>query len=276
MPGESMRKTIGVAFSVSLVCSVLVTTTVVSMQAMQEENRRNNRIDRILRDLAILRPGESLEAGEKRIRPFLVDLEKGEPLPEDRHTGVLNTDTYDIRTMAHSPEYGRDIRSERDLAGLGRIPRYMVVYRVRENGAADRHVFTIYGKGAWSTLYGVIALGRDLKTIEGITFYEHGETPGLGGEVDSPRWKARWRGKRAFDEKGDLRIRVIRGEVDPSSEDARYRIDGISGATATTRAVDQLVRFWLGDEGYGPFIKKLRTEEADGSHEKNTVRPDPR
>jgi Na+-transporting NADH:ubiquinone oxidoreductase subunit C len=276
MPGESMRKTIGVALGVSLACSVLVTTTVVSMSAVQEENRRRSRLDRILNDLNILRPGESLEAGEKRIRPFLVDLEKGEPLPEERHTAALNIDTYDIGTLADSPEYGRDIPPERDLAGLRRIPRYMVVYRVQENGAADKHVFSIYGKGAWSTLYGVIALGRDLKTIEGITFYEHGETPGLGGEVDSPRWKNRWRGKRAFDEKGDLRIRVIRGEADPSSPDARYRIDGLSGATATTRGVDQLVRFWLGDEGYGPFIKKLRTEEADGIREKNTVRPDPR
>jgi Na+-transporting NADH:ubiquinone oxidoreductase subunit C len=259
MAGDSVRKTITVALSVSLACSVLVTTTVVSMSEVQEENRRKSRMNRIFGDLNILRPGESLEQAEKRIRPFLVDLQAGEPLPEERHTAALNPDAFDVQAQAESPEYGRALPSEKDIAGLGRIPRYMVAYRVLENGAVDKYVFSIYGKGAWSTLYGVIALGRDLKTIEGITFYEHGETPGLGGEVDSRRWKSRWIGKRAFDDEGDLRIRVIRGTVDPSAPDARYRIDGISGATATTRGVDQLVRFWLGDEGYGPFIKKLRT-----------------
>jgi Na+-transporting NADH:ubiquinone oxidoreductase subunit C len=276
MAGDSVRKTITVALSVSLACSVLVTTTVVSMSGVQEENRRKSRMDRIFGDLNILRPGESLEEAIKRIRPFLVDLQAGEALPEERHTAALNPDAFDVQAQAESPEYGRALPPEKDIAGLGRIPRYMVAYRVLENGAVDRYVFSIHGKGAWSTLYGVIALGRDLKTIEGITFYEHGETPGLGGEVDSRRWKSRWIGKRAFDDEGDLRIRVIRGTVDPSAPDARYRIDGISGATATTRGVDQLVRFWLGGEGYGPFIKKLGTEETDGRHEKNTVRPDPR
>ena len=41
-------------------------------------------------------------------------------------------------------------------------------------------------------------------------------------------------------------------------------VDGLSGATITTRGVNALVKFWLGDEGYGPFLQKLRKEVADG------------
>ncbi len=133
----------------------------------------------------------------------------------------------------------------------------MVVYIVVEEGKTSKFILPIYGRGLWSTMYGFMALDRDLKTIRGFTFYEHGETPGLGGEVDNPRWKATWEGKRAFDDEWNLKIQVIKGRVDSSSSEAIYQVDGLSGSTITTRGVNNLVRFWLGEDGYGPFLKKL-------------------
>ena len=139
----------------------------------------------------------------------------------------------------------------------------MVVYLAMQGGSMEKIILPVYGKGLWSTLYGFIALDRDLKTIRGITFYEHAETPGLGGEIDNPRWKNIWNGKQAFDEKGNLRIKVIKGIVDTSRQAAKYQIDGLSGATRTTHGVNALVRFWLGSDGYGPFLNKL-VEELHG------------
>ena len=136
----------------------------------------------------------------------------------------------------------------------------MVVYLVNNDSGVEKYILPMYGKGLWSTMYGFMALNKDLRTIDGFTFYSHGETPGLGGEVDNPKWKAQWKGKQAFNENWDISIEVIKGLVDPTGPKANSQIDGLSGSTLTTRGVDKLVRFWLGDQGYGPFFKNLRRE----------------
>lgn len=113
-------------------------------------------------------------------------------------------------------------------------------------------------------MYGLIALDRDCSTIRGLVFYEHGETPGLGGEIENPRWRQGWVQKRVYDTEGNLRISVIKGKVDATDPDAIYQIDGLSGATLTTRGVDQLVKFWLGASGYGKLLQQWR---RTGIHE---------
>ena len=97
--------------------------------------------------------------------------------------------------------------------------------------------------------------------MRGLTFYEHGETPGLGGEVDNPLWKAQWNGKVAFDDAGKRILQVMKGKVDLSLPSAAHQIDGLSGSTLTTRGVDNTIRFWLGPDGYGPWLEKMRGEE---------------
>ena len=123
-------------------------------------------------------------------------------------------------------------------------------------------ILPVYGKGLWSTLYGFIALEADLNTVAGLTFYEHAETPGLGGEIDNPRWKAFWPGKQ-LRANGDLRIEVVKGQVNPDSPDAVHQVDGLSGATITSRGVSNLVRYWIND-GFGPYLDKLKA--SGGSH----------
>ena len=113
----------------------------------------------------------------------------------------------------------------------------------------------------WSTLYGFLALEADANTVVGLVFYEHAETPGLGGEVDNPVWKAKWVGKEVYDE-GDVAISIIKGSVDPSSSNAVHQVDGLSGATLTSRGVHNLLHFWLGDNGYKPFLTNLKNGEA--------------
>jgi Na+-transporting NADH:ubiquinone oxidoreductase subunit C len=228
------------------------------MNTLQEENEREIRIRRILTDLDLLAEGQSVDDVRKRTDILLLDMEKDAVVPEDKYPASLDPANFDIKIVAHDPELGMAVPSEEDLADIRRMPRFMVVYIVREDGKPSLYVFNVYGKGLYSTLYGVIALGPDLRTVKGISFYEHGETPGLGGEVDNPRWKNLWKGKQAFDEAGNLRLEVVQGPVDPTRPGAEHQIDGLSGATFTSRGVDQLVKFWLGPSGYGPFIDGLR------------------
>lgn len=133
----------------------------------------------------------------------------------------------------------------------------MTVYQVLEDGNLDMIVLPVEGKGLWSTLYGFLALGADTTTIRGIAFYQHGETPGLGGEIENPAWTALWKGRKAFNESWEPVIKVIKGKAG-SPDEAPHQVDGISGATLTGNGVTNLVRRWIGPDGYGPYLEDIR------------------
>jgi Na+-transporting NADH:ubiquinone oxidoreductase subunit C len=138
------------------------------------------------------------------------------------------------------------------------------VYAARSGGAITHYIFPVEGKGLWSTMYGFMALSADFRSVKGMGFYEHGETPGLGGEITNPKWLASFRGKRAYDEGLTPVLEVIKGAVDPDSAAAAYRVDGLSGATLTTQGVDSMIKFWLSEEGYLPFV---RSRMEKGAHQ---------
>lgn len=259
MSNDSIKKIMLVALGVCFVCSILVSTAAVGLRDRQEENKRLDRVNNILLAGDLLEDGvENSTIFEEKIQSVIIDLRTGEEVPSDQLDEVLNRDNFEVEAVAADAEHGEAIPSNEDIARIIRKPKSMLVYQVIENDELTKVILPIYGKGLWSTLYGFIALGEDLKTIQGLTFYEHGETPGLGGEVDNPRWKSSWKGKQAFGDDGEVIIEVIKGRVDNSRAEASHQIDGLSGSTLTTRGVDNLVKYWLGDKGYGNYLQKLR------------------
>jgi Na+-transporting NADH:ubiquinone oxidoreductase subunit C len=186
---------------------------------------------------------------EEAIRPRVIDLETGEESTD------VDTSGYDQRSAAKDPETSRP--APRNPAKVMRVPNDGLVYEVVRSGVVESIILPIEGMGLWSVLYGYIALDPDLRTIRGITYYEHGETAGLGGEVENPRWKSLWTGRKAFDERGNVKIRVKKGAAGPPSEDP-YQVDGLSGATLTSRGVTNMLQFWLGENGFGPYLARLR------------------
>ena len=260
MPSESTFRTVGVALGVSLVCSILVSVTAVALQDIQQENAAGSTLRTIVTDLDLINEDERISAVFDRSEPILVELAKGEIVPPESYDEELNLDEFDIQRIAAHPEYGTAIPAGKDIARIGRMPRYMRIFIIHERGGEEieKYAFPIYGQGLYSTMRGVIALTPDLKTVDSVSFYEHGETPGLGGEIENTQWKASWKGKMALDADGKVLLEVLAGAVDRSGPRAGSQIDGLSGATRTTRGVDQLVKFWLGDDGYGPFLRKRR------------------
>ena len=259
MADEGVKKTLQVALGICLVCSLLVSTAAVTLNARQERNKRVDQIRNILVAGGLYTENADVEkAFNENVVPIMIDMKSGETVGDDRFNDVLNLESFDIKAMAEHPEYGQAIPGDADIARIERMPRYMIVYLVKGEGEPESVILPIYGKGLWSTLYGFLALKRDVKTVSGITFYEHGETPGLGGEVDNPAWKAIWNGKQAFDEDGNVKLSVLKGRVDGSKAEAKYQVDGLSGATLTSRGVDQLVKYWLGENGYGAYLAKLK------------------
>lgn len=245
------------AAAVCLVCAVFVSVSAVSLKTRQDDNAFLDKQRNVLVAAGLASEDEVLtrEQIQERFGPIesvVVDLQSG----EERFD--VDPETFDQRQATSDPQTSRAMPN--NTAGIQRVPNLALVYRLVENDELGLVILPIEGKGLWSTLYGFIALDADLETIRGITFYEHKETPGLGGEVDNPRWKALWPGRRAFGEGGEdnePRIQVIRGQAGPPAEDP-YRVDGLSGATVTSRGVGRLVRFWLGDEGFAHYLDTLR------------------
>ncbi len=262
MPDDSIKKTVGVALGVCLVCSVLVSTAAVTLNAIQEENKKLDKIKNILLAGGLLSDGmEDIKAAyDEKVEPTLIELATGAIVSEENYDKVLNIEHFDLKAICSHSDYSDAISPKKDIANIKRRPRYMLVYSVKENGQTDKVILPVFGKGLWSTLFGFVALNKDMKTVAGFTFYEHGETPGLGGEIDNPRWKKMWLGKAAFNDAGEVVIEVLKGKVDNAGANANHQIDGLSGATLTTRGVDQLVKYWLSSDGYGPFLNKLRQE----------------
>lgn len=267
MSHDSTKKTIVVALGVCLVCSVLVSTAAVGLSSIQENNKKLDKIRNILSAGDIEHTSENAEElYTDKVKPVVIELETGKVLDKNEIDPEIAPENFDIKKLAGDPEFGITIDPKDDIADIKRRPKYMVIYEVvNKDNVVDKYIFPIYGKGLWSTMYGFIALGENLKEVKGFTFYEHGETPGLGGEVDNSSWKESWKGKQALDENGNVIIDVIKGKVDPSSDKADHQIDGLSGATITTRGVDKLVKYWLGEGGYASFIEKMK---GDGHDEK--------
>lgn len=256
---SSVGYTIGFAAMVCVVCAVLVSTAAVTLRDRQQANAELDRKRNVLQAAGLASPGEGLERAEveQRFGSFevvAIDLASGEVATD------VDIATYNQRRAQADPALSRQV--EQNPAQITRVPNRVLAYRKLDAaGEVELLVLPIEGKGLWSTMYGFLALGSDLTTVRGLTYYQHGETPGLGGEVDNPRWKALWPGRKVYDEAGDVELEVVRGTAGPPATDP-YRVDGLSGATITSRGVSAMIQFWLGPQGYGPYLDRLKKEAA--------------
>ncbi|MAD00251.1 MULTISPECIES: Na(+)-translocating NADH-quinone reductase subunit C [Pseudomonadaceae] len=254
---ESVARTLTVALLVCLVCSVVVSAAAVALKPVQTTNRLQDKQRNILQIAGLYDESRSIEEQFSQITPRLVDLRTGE------FSDAQDPLTFDQQKASKDPDMSQQLTGEQDIASIRRRADYSTVYVVENtDGSIKTLILPIHGYGLWSTLYGFMALESDLQTVVGLGFYQHAETPGLGGEVDNPNWKAQWQGKVVYDESGDVDISVVKGSVDPNSPKAEHQVDGLAGATLTSRGVESLVRFWLGEDGFGPFLDHLRAGEA--------------
>lgn len=258
MPGMSQKGkdsvfgTIGVALALCLVCSVIVSFAAVYLKPVQQQNKTLDRKRNILAVVGMYDPSQPVEAQFEQFETRVVDLDSGEFATD------IDPATFDGRKAANDPATSIALSGAEDIAGIKRRGQYSEVYLVRNPDDSIRFmVLPVHGYGLWSTLYGFLALEGDGKTIVGLSFYEHAETPGLGGEVDNPKWKAQWPGKLAYGPEWTPEAEVLKGPVNPASPDSKYQVDGLAGATLTSRGITNLLQYWLSDEGFKPFIKNV-------------------
>ena len=257
MPNDSPMKIVIVAVVLCLVCSVVVSAAAIGLRPLQEANEQLAIKRNILQVAGLMRPGASIDEMFKQIEPRAVDLRTGE------FTDAVDASVYNQREAARDPAMSDALPIAEDIAGIRRKAHYATVYLVRgDDGKVSAVILPIHGYGLWSTLYGYLAVKPDGREIVGMQFYEHAETPGLGGEVDNPKWRGQWPGKLLLDDDDTLRIEVVKGTASTGPEGI-HQVDGLAGATLTARGVNNLVRYWAGENGFGPFLKNLQKELAD-------------
>ena len=225
-------------------CAVIVSVTAVSVRPEQNLDIENEKKLKILAAAGIVT--DEVEKEFSNIETLYVDFASGQLVQVENN--------YDHIKASASAQSSSIVPKDQDIAILKRRENIAPIYVwYSEEEKIQKVVLPIRGYGLWGTLYGYISLDSDLNTVKGIEYYDHKETPGLGGEVDNPDWKSDWDGKKVYDSSGKVILYVTKG---PSSEE--YEIDGISGATLTSNGVTNMIRYWLGENGYGPVLQKLR------------------
>lgn len=253
LPNEDPRKLLSLALALCLVCSLAVSSAAVLLRPLQEQNAALALKREILSVAGLLQPEADIEAlFAERVETRILDLASGE-------FSELDPASFDQRRAARDPASSIQVPPEQDIARLRSRAKQAPVYLIREQGRLQRLVLPVHGAGLWSTMYGLLALEADGRSIAGMSFYEQGETAGLGAEIASPGWLAQWPGKQALDESGQVRFELVKGGVDANSPNAGYQVDGLAGATLTADGVTNLMRYWLSENGFGPYLKRLRS-----------------
>ena len=248
----SNRYIFGFSLALCLICSLGVSFTHVSLREMQLENAEKDQKSQVLQAAGIMQEGTELTGDE--IAAYFEEIDE---LVIDRKTGEVLEGAdfaFQPRSVAKTSEGGTDAPEVHAKAtGVTRLPNHLRAFRVRVPDS-ECLVLEVYGNGLWSTLLGYLALSPNTLEVKGLTYYSHKETPGLGGEVDNPKWKAQWKGKEALSAEGEILVKVVKG----LSADPQREVDGLSGATITSRGVDSMLKLWLGEAGYGPFLQIQR------------------
>lgn len=251
-PARTLLNSLAICFA----CSIVVTSATLLLRPLEEARARELRARRLER-LFERQPSFRAVVGDPAradVEELVVELASGAPA---RGVDVAR---FDPLREAADPATSEAIPPERDVARIGRRARRAQAWLVRRDGELQAIVLPVHGRGYASILRGTVALAGDGNTLLGLQIDEQGETPGVGDEIETPEWRSTWEGRRVRDAAGEVRIRVVREEEPAQADDAAHRVDAIAGATRSSRGVGAMVRYWLGDDGFGPFLARLRRD----------------
>ncbi len=230
------------AAAVTITCSILLASAATLLRERQQENIALDKQKNILSSAGLIKAG-----AEDVTRDQILSL----------YDANIESEVVDTTGKVIAGKHVEDIDPKKDKDLLP-------VYLYQKDGSVQSYIIPISGKGLWSTIYGYFALEPDLNTVRGITFYQHGETPGLGGEITKEWFTNNFVGKRILSPDGKLvSITVVKGKVAekiPESESYHY-VDGISGSTLTGKGLTNFLKKDL--EEYEPFFETQRNKEME-------------
>ncbi len=255
LANDSLEKTIAVAFSLCFVCAILVSFAAVALRPLQVENKALDMKKNILDVAGLMEEDTNInQAFASQIEEKLINIETGE------YVEGMNIASYDQRKAAKDPAQNIILTRAQDIASIKKKAKIAKIYLVKNAGVIESIILPMHGYGLWSTMYGFLALEADGQTVKSINFYDQAETPGLGGEVVNPNWRALWKGKKVYSDAGEPVLKLIKGVVDLNRAGSEFQVDGLAGATLTSNGVSNLVKYWMSAEGFALYLDKIRKE----------------
>jgi len=259
---ETFGGTLVFVFIICLVCAALVSISAIGLKPLQQANKLLDKQTKILEASGLLEQAGTDIVGTytKFVTAKMIDLNTGKIIAGAEHSDI---EMFDERSDAR--DESKSIKPKNDMAGISRRANHAVIYLVNnEQGQLETVVLPIVGSGLWDLMYGFVGLAPDLNTVRSVVYSDLKETPGLGAEVLNPKWKALWPGKKMYNEQGEPAIKIVKGGA---KEGDINGVDALSGATLTSNGVERTLRFWLGAEGYGPFVANYRAIASKGGLE---------
>lgn len=261
MQRDSIANTFRVAILLCLVCSIAVSALAVGLRPIQKQKKEEFRQQNILKAAGLWPESGRADTAElfaKHITSVVLDFTTGQLTTEF----TPGAPEIEVDAALRNPRLSEPIdgsgNTGSDVAGIRRREKFATLFEVRDGDRLKTVVLPVRGYGLWSTLWGFIAVDFSEATdspeslrVVGLTYYKHAETPGLGGEVDNPLWKEKWPGKRLFDSNWNVTLEVAK------NAEGDYQVDALSGATLTSNGVSNMLLYWLGESGYGPYLKTL-------------------
>lgn len=253
---------IGFAIVICVACSLLIAGTALSLKDLQDKNAEVDMKLNVLKAAGLVTADESLTQEEvlsrfeAKVTAKVVDITNGDIVDKDVASLTKYALTADIYKMKKDPELR---------------PVYLV-----GDEADQTTIIPIAGKGLWGTVYGFLALAPDFKTVRNVTFRAPKETPGLGAECETSKFRELFPGKVVLDGEGKPAFQVARGPASPMTctqvPGVNHCVDGMSGATLTGNGISEMVTRAMGGAeseryaekygeakgGYGAYFAKNR------------------
>lgn len=251
---NSIRHTIAFALIVAVFFGVLVSAVSVLLEPAQTKNRQREQ-QQLLDELMRSQPGfENIADQDAQFKMLhrVVEMVSG------CYVDAFDSSQYVTVTDPDHPHNQLPLSKAEDIAGIGVRPRYALVHVLLDGDQLAGVVLPVYGSGYQSRLRAYLTLAADVNAVRSLVFYDHKETPGMGGRISDAGWQSRWQHKKLRDADGVVRIGVADTALG-SASDHPYLIDAMTGASITGRGVTNLLRFWAGPLGFGPYLANLQS-----------------
>lgn len=228
MNRESNTYTVVYASVMVVLVAVLLAFTSQSLHSLQKANEDNDKRQQILRSINVNVPAGEAEAkyNELIAEAFLVD---------------------DDGARADGDAFAAD-------AAKTFAEHKYPVFAAKVDGKT-KYIMSLQGAGLWGPLWGYLAVDDDFNTVFGADFSHAGETPGLGAEIVTKAFSTPFIGKKLFQNGTFKSVAVVK--PGKSAEGQDY-VDGISGGTITSKAVDRMLFDSLGE-----YVKFLTSQEHE-------------
>lgn len=223
--------TFGFAAVLVVLVAVLLSVTAVSLKPLQQENIRLEKMTNLLQSIKV---EATFEDAQKKYDTYF------------QNTVVLDSKG---GLVSGADAFSMDFAAEMKKPATERTYPLFIA----DIDGSAYYVMPVRGNGLWGPIWGYIALQDDFNTIFGAVFDHKTETPGLGAEINTPKFEDQFIGKRIMGPSGEFKsVSVVKGTASTD-----YEVNGISGGTVTSVGVQNMLE--NGIEPYLPYFQGMKT-----------------